>query len=236
MKKGIVFLSGSFFVLTVLNWTVFFETSRAQIAGQVWIVLTSVTVWKCWLRKDNTEGKPSLMYGLVTSAIAIITCSVAAYYLYNTLPTPASPEINNLTFYADGKLNDFEYVCEFLIRNDGDKPCELENVEFALGDAKFEDKKSGRIVTGSAPGGSGGLMGGGGGVTRREITTTHLPQKLPPMNIPICIVGKATSKTLEDKDIINEDRTISITFVYGNGKKPSEPNIPIVYRNIDSIK
>lgn len=110
---------------------------RLIIALYAWFFLTLFSILRCWLKKG--DEKTSIKYRVVTSIITFITCSAGTYYLYNTLPSNASPEINNLCFYADGTLNEFEYVCEFLIRNDGDKPCELQKVEYIFEDAKFEN-------------------------------------------------------------------------------------------------
>jgi len=195
-------------------------------------LVTVLTALKYWLKQDSCK------YKVVATILAVCSGITGYFVLYEMLPTPASPQINNLYFYADETLNSFEYVCEFLVRNDGDTPCVLETVEFLLADAEFKNAKSGRIAVGTGGGGGGGLLNSGGGTTRDEIVCAYLPQKLPPMNLPFCIIGKAESSTLEEKKIFEADANILIRFHYiSNGREfIEEKEVPIIFRNIDSIK
>lgn len=195
-----------------------------------------LTVLKCFIKKSKKE-ETRIRYRFIISFISVFTCLTGAYYLNDTLPSPASPQISNLYFFANGYLNNFRYQCEFLIRNDGETPCVLEKVEFFLEDAEFSNAKTLDIRTRSVNGPGIFLHGihGGGSDTIRQIACSYFPQSLSLMNQPIFVIGKATSETFEEIEITKVKKDILIKFHFNHKDEPEERIVPVIYGRIGNM-
>jgi hypothetical protein len=194
--------------------------------------MTLLTAIKCWIKDER--GK---VFRLIATIITIGSGITGYIVLYKMLPTPASPQINELFFYADGNQKDFTFCCEFLVRNDGATFCTLEKVEFVLQDVKFKSAKS-ALVTVGLGGGGGGRYGGGTASIKNEVACSYFPQSLSSMNQVFRIIGHGNSSALSAERFSEIDTDITVKFHFRSNNKPFvlERTIPIIYRHIDNMR
>ena len=203
------------------------------------LVMIVLTVLKCFIKKEKDE-KIRVRYRFVISLISIFTCLTGAYYLNDTLPSPASPQINQLFFYAQGNSQIFRYRCEFDIRNDGETPCELESVTFSLEGTEFTFAKSSREKI--AVGGGGGIYGGGS-AAYDDAGSINSTQSLSMIPQHFCIYGEGKNKDAEASNLYEGDRTVLITFNFKLKDKDKfrqiEPQIfemPIIQGDVGQLR
>lgn len=205
------------------------------------VAMIALTVLKCFIKKDNEE-KIRIRYRIVISLISIFTCLTGAYYLNDTLPSPASPQINHLFFFRQGVEQRFRYCCEFNIRNDGQTPCNLEKVEFVLEGYEFKNAKSGRVKI-SSGGRSGAMYGkifsGGGGAVTSDVGSSYFPQSLSVMPQGFCIMGEAVNpEGSNEVSIAKEEKNITIRFYFKSKNKifTEERTVPLIYGQVNTVR
>lgn len=194
--------------------------------------MTGLTVWNCWVKPDTNT------YKLIASLITVGSGISGFFVLKEMMPTPASPEVNDVFFYANGSQNDFFFCCEFLARNEGSLPCSIDNVEFLLSGIEFKRAKSALVMVGQGGGGGGGLYGGSGGPVKNETASSFFPQTIASMNQSFKIVGKGTSKTLTAKNFTENEMNIEIKFHFTSKNNPIilKRTIPIINKQISGVR
>ncbi len=198
--------------------------------------MTVLSVIKCWMTEEQT-------YWLkwITILITVGSGITGYFVLYKMLPTPASPQVNDIFFYANGNQGDFSYCYEFTTRNDGDSPCKMEKVELVLKDVKFKTAKSALLAVGLGGGGGGGRYGGSRSLIEDEVTNSYLPQSLSSMNQTFRFIGHGDSSTIKPKNFTDggdNDIDVVIKFYFKSNNKPIvlERKVPITSRNINNMR
>jgi hypothetical protein len=197
--------------------------------------LTGLTVWNCWVKPDTNK------YKIIASLITICTGVTGFFVLRQMMPSPASPQINDLYIFAHGKTNSFYFCCEFMVRNDGATPCNLEKVEFVLSDVKFRIAKTAQLEAGAGGGGNSTPFGGGGGRISNIIASSFFPQSISSINQSFKIVGEGKNETIKDEEAKNfaESEINVLVKLYFNSKDKHfiiERNIPVIYRLVSGIR
>lgn len=180
------------------------------------ILVTILSICKCWVNEKTKNFR-------IIETILIVFSGISGFFaLYENLPSPACPQVNEISFYAYGGLNSFNFYCEFYARNEGDESCELEKIEFLKKDTTISFLREAQFSNGySGGGGGGGLYGGGGGGRQRKIVvSSSLPQSIPSTNQLLCFAGKGENPTAEVKSLRSSDaQMIDIKFHFRSKNK-----------------
>jgi hypothetical protein len=193
------------------------------------IFMTILAVWNCWVPEKTPK------FNTIASILTICSGITGYFVLYKMLPTPASPEINDVFFYAQGGQAEFSFCCEFLTRNDGGTICTIDKVEFFLSDVQFKRAKSVLLTVGQ--GGSSGRYSGPGPI-RNEVATSFFPQSISSINQSFKVVGSGKSSTLENKNFYESEVNVVIKFYFNSKNKPFviERTVPILPREMQNMR
>jgi hypothetical protein len=95
-------------------------------------------------------------WNIANFLITVLATIFAGAALWWVWPRQASPAVVDIRLYdgGGGHAANFPFMCQFVVRNDGDRPCELEKFEILLENTSYRYARSvcqGRIVLDGPP-------------------------------------------------------------------------------------
>ncbi len=193
-----------------------------RFAIVVFIILMVICgVGKCYTAEKKTWNK------IFTSALTVFGILTGGAVFLQMLPSPATPQINEIIFNARGNQSEFSFYCEFFARNDGQTLCYLEKVEFLIPDTRFELKNTALLTTGFSGGGGGRYSGPA--KAKSYIACSTFPQSLPSSNHLFQLIGKGTMSS-DKTGSFDSSSNIEIKFHFRskNGPKVISKTVPIL--------
>lgn len=188
----------------------------------LWIVII-IGALLCISQVANlTIGENSRLSNLKKPAkVLAIPCTVflIAYGVIASMPKRADPIIQDLNFYAYGIPNKFNFLCESIVVNEGDKACELVQFDFVLDKTKFRFGKTALVTKGATYMGFSGI--------KPMATCSNLPGSIAAKNTrQFTFLGEATGNL----DVADFPGPIEIRIVFEADKRRISMNksVPIV--------
>jgi hypothetical protein len=190
------------------------------------IVVFIILMVICGIGKCYTDAK-KIRNKIFTTALTVFGIITGGAVLFQMLPTPATPQINEIIFIANGNPYKFSFYCKFFGRNDGQTICYLEKVEFLIPDTRFEFKNTAILTTGFS-GGSGGRLGGPE-KAKSYIACSTFPQSLPSSNQLFQLIGEGENPNSKAGSFDSSSNIeINFHFQSKNGLKVIHKTVPIL--------
>lgn len=174
------------------------------------IILVICGIGKCFTEEKTLSNK------IFTSLLTVFGIITGGAVFFQMLPSPASPQINELYFYAHGQPSDFSFYCEFYARNDGATLCELEKIECVLNKTEFKIAQSATLTEGFSGGGGGRI--GAPSKLKKHYSSSSFPQSLPSTNQIFRIMGKGKNESIENASFDSSNIEIKFYFL-SKGKR-----------------
>jgi len=174
-------------------------------------LMTTLGVSKCLVNEKTKRFK------YISSGLTVCSGITGFLMLYGMLPSPANPKVNDLNYYTYGIPSDYRFCCEFYTRNEGEKSCELEKIEFIRSDTEFTFAKSAILTYGPNP-----------NSTTRGITNSSLPASLATTNQLICFIGQGKCSTAKGGDFDAAQIEVKLYFRSKNKVFIIRRNVPVI--------